>query len=250
MPVLSVVLFLYFGACAYLYFYQRTMLYAPSPPVAVASAETISLQSDGETLRILHVGSTDGDAIIYFGGNAEAVGEMAPHFLKHFPHQSVYLVNYRGYGGSTGEPSEDGFFKDALTVYDFAHSTHANISVIGRSLGSGVAVYLAANREVKKLVLTSPYDSIENVAKRQYPMFPVSLLLKDKFASDSRVGSISIPTLVVLADTDNVIPHQNTAALVAAFRKTVPERRRILECDHNSILLTAAFWHTVSEFLS
>lgn len=249
MPYLSIVALLYLGACAYLYFVQRSILYAPTPRVDAAGAEKISLPSDGETLRIWQLGPADGNAIIYFGGNAEDVTEIIPEFSKHFPRSAIYLVNYRGYGGSTGVPSEAGLFKDAINVYDYVRARHGDISIIGRSLGSGVAIYLETNREVKKLVLTTPYDSIENVAKKQYPYFPVSLLLKDKFASDSRAASIAIPTMVILADTDEVIPHERSEALISAFRNAIPLRRVVPRSTHNTILASDVYWRDVGEFL-
>jgi pimeloyl-ACP methyl ester carboxylesterase len=249
MPLISVFFLLYLSACAYLYYNQRAFLYYPSPEIEAPRAEKISLPSGGETLRIWHVGPADGDAILYFGGNAEAVGELAPYFTENLPHHSVYLINYRGYGGSTGSPSEQALFQDALTVYDFVHAKHANIDVIGRSLGTGVAVYLATQRDVKKLLLTSPYDSIESLAKNQYPIFPVSLLLKDKFASVDRVPAIAIPTMILLAETDNTVPHRNTQVLIDAFRKTTPQQFRVMHCDHDSILSQEAYWHSASGFL-
>jgi fermentation-respiration switch protein FrsA (DUF1100 family) len=249
MPLISVFFLLYLSACAYLYYNQRAFLYYPSPAIEAPRAENISLTSDGETLRIWHVGPADGDAIIYFGGNAEAVGELAPYFAEYFPHHAVYLVNYRGYGGSTGLPSEQAFFQDALAVYDFVHAKHANIDVVGRSLGTGVAVYLATQRDVKKLLLTSPYDSIESLAKNQYPIFPVSLLLKDKFASVERVPGIAIPTMIISAETDNVVPHRNTEVLIDAFRKITPQRLRISLCDHDSILRQETYWRSAFKFI-
>lgn len=249
MPLISVFFVLYLSACAYLFYYQRSFLYYPSPEIDAPHAEKISLPSNGETLRIWHVGPVDGDAIIYFGGNAEAVGELAPLFATHFPNRPVYLVNYRGYGGSTGSPSEEGLFKDALNVYDFAHARHPNIAVVGRSLGTGVAIYLTTQRDVRKLLLTTPYDSIENLAKNQYPIFPVSLLLKDKFTSVDRVAGIAIPTMIMLAETDDVVPHRNTEALIQAFRSTTPRKLQILHCSHDSIVGEEAYWRGAVKFL-
>lgn len=249
MPYLSLVVALYVGACAYLYFTQRTRLYEPTPQVESTHAEIISLKSDGETLRIWHTGPADGDAVIYFGGNAEDVSEIIPDFTHAVPHASIYLVNYRGYGGSTGEPSEEGLFKDALAVYDFVRARYNHVSVVGRSLGSGVAIYVESQREVKKLLLITPYDSIENIARKHYPYFPISLLLKDKFASDTRAASIAIPTMIILADTDEVIPHEHTEALIAAFKKTTPQRRVVPMSTHNTILASDVYWRDVEEFL-
>jgi pimeloyl-ACP methyl ester carboxylesterase len=216
--LLSIAALLYAGACAFLYFNQRSLLYYPTPGVGVPNADLVTLQSGGETIRIWHLahGGADGqNAIIYFGGNAEDVAQNIPLFSKVFAQAAVYLVNYRGYGGSSGTPSEPALFADALAVFDYVHAKHTNVSVIGRSLGSGVAVYLASMRDIKKMALITPYDSIENVAKGFYPAFPIALLLKDKFTSNSRIAGINIPVLFILAENDDVVPRANSEALIA-----------------------------------
>src|SRR5580692_7402038 len=193
--LLAIAVMLYAGACAYLFFNQRALLYYPTPETTVTGADRVSIQSGGETLRLWHIGwaGSGGNAVIYFGGNAEDVAQNVPLFRTVFPHSDVYLVNYRGYGGSTGMPSEAALFADALAVFDYVQARHSAVSLIGRSLGSGVAVYVAARREIGRLVLVTPYDSIENVARRAYPAFPVSLLLRDKYASASRIAGVKAP---------------------------------------------------------
>src|SRR4051794_11456926 len=102
---------IYVGACLYLYFGQRSFLYFPTSEASPQNAEMILLASDGETIRIWKVGNGE-DAIIYFGGNGEDVSQNIPLLPQTLPNQSIYLVNYRGYGGSTGSPTEAGLFKD------------------------------------------------------------------------------------------------------------------------------------------
>jgi fermentation-respiration switch protein FrsA (DUF1100 family) len=234
--ILTFVVVLYVCACAYLYFNQRALLYFPTPEVTAQDAESISVKSEDETLRIWRVGATGKDAVIFFGGNAQDVAEKIPLFRKAMSDKTIYLVNYRGFGGSTGSPSETGLLKDAETVFDFVSAKHARVSVIGQSLGSGVAVYLASVRKFEKLVLITPYDSIESVAKVRFPSFlPISLLLKDKFVSVARAASIAIPTMVMLAEADEVIPRANSEALIAAFRLSRPVVEIIAGTEHNSI---------------
>lgn len=240
---------LYGGACAYLYVNQRAFLYFPTPQVAVADAENIVLNSDGETLRIWRIGPPGKDAVIYFGGNAQDVSSTIPMFLKALPNQSVYLVNYRGYGGSTGLPNEAALYKDAAAIFDHVRQKHAHVSVIGQSLGSGVAVFLATIRTIARLVLITPYDSMENVAKAHFPQFPVSLLLKDKFMSSQRAGAIETPTLVLLAESDEVIPRANSEALIAAFRSSQPTVSIIRDTTHNSICTSDSCLKHLSAFL-
>ena len=251
MLILSICAVLYLGACLYLYAMQRTLLYFPTPAVA-ADAESISLKSGGETLRIWHLPNSAAEeerAVIYFGGNAEDVAQDLPFFKTVLPAQSVYAMNYRGYGGSTGTPSEDGLFQDATALYDFVKATHKHVSVIGRSLGSGVAVYLATVRDIDKLVLATPYDSVENVAQKQFPYFPIGLLLKDKFSSNRRAGSIKVPTLVLLAEYDELVPRANSEALIAVFPQSIVKVAVIPGSTHNNIGSVDQYWQRLHEFL-
>jgi pimeloyl-ACP methyl ester carboxylesterase len=126
---------------------------------------------------------------------------------------------------------------DAIALFDFARQRHTRVSVIGQSLGSGVAVHVAAARQVGQLVLITPYDSIENVAKAHFPLFPVSLLIKEKYNAAARVGSINRPTLVLLAEQDEVIPRARSEALVNAFRATRPVVAVIPGSSHNSVCI-------------
>lgn len=233
--LISLVALTYVGACSWLYLNQRAYLYAPTPQVETRDAENITLQSDGETLRIWRIGPAGGNAVIYFGGNGQDVSGNIPLFLKALPGRTVYLVNYRGYGGSTGSPSEAALLHDAMAVFDFVQQKHASVSVMGQSLGSGVAVFVAAARKVAKLVLITPYDSIERVAQAHFRLFPVSLLLKDKFAAAERAAGITAPTLVVLAESDEMIPRANSEALIAAFRATRPAVAVIEDATHNMV---------------
>jgi len=116
-----------------------------------------------------------------------------------------------------------------------ASAEHSKIVVMGRSLGSGVAVRLAATRPVQRLVLVTPYDSIVNVAKRQFPFMPVGLLLLDRYESWRDAPSIQVPTLIVAAANDRVIPRESTAALFRAFAPGVARMKVIADVGHNSI---------------
>jgi uncharacterized protein len=248
--LLAIAVAIYAGACAYLFFNQRAFLYYPTPATDLTGADRVLIQSGAETLRLWHIGwaGSGGNAIIYLGGNAEEVGQNVPLFRDVFPHSDVYLVNYRGYGGSTGTPSEATLFADALAVYDYVQARHSAVSVIGRSLGSGVAVYLATQREIAKLVLVTPYDSIENVARRACPAFPVSLLLRDKYDSASRIASVRAPILFILASGDDIVPRNNSEALIALApveQKTVVV---VPGTTHNTVETPPAFASALQAF--
>ncbi len=247
--ILVVVALIYLAACVLLYFYQRSLLYFPTTESRLSDAPSMTVESGGESLRVLTRQNDGPDAIIYFGGNAEDVSTSLFRFSTVLPNQSLYFVNYRGYSGSTGTPSEEALFSDALAVYDLIRDKHQNISVIGRSLGSGVAVYLAANRKVDKLVLVTPYDSIENVAKKNFPIFPVSLILKDRFDSALRIPNVEARSIVILADNDEVIPRANSDVLIARFPSDQVTVKVIDGTNHNSIGTSQTYFDAVVDLL-
>lgn len=249
--IISIAVLVYAGFCVFIYTSQRNAIYYPTPEVQVSDAADMRLESDGQTLKIWRLANSGGsNAIIYFGGNAEDVSGNIPDFKNFFPGHNVYLVNYRGYGGSTGSPSEAGLYKDALALFDEIRSRYKSISVIGRSLGSGVATYLAALRDVDRLVLITPFDSIENVAKKALPVLPVSLLLKDKFDSVGRVAEIEAPVLVVTAEHDEVIPRRHSIALAEAFPESQVTVEVIPDAGHNTIGMSQQYARVLSIFMT
>src|SRR5262249_47205233 len=136
-------------------------------------------------------------AMIYFGGNAEDVSLNMPSFSAGLPERALFLLNYRGYGGSSGKPSQDALFSDGLALFDEVHSRYKDVEVVGRSLGSGIAVYVASSRPATRLVLITPYNSVEELAARQFPWMPVRWLLRDKYQSWRFAPHVHAPTLIV-----------------------------------------------------
>jgi pimeloyl-ACP methyl ester carboxylesterase len=176
-----------------------------------------------------------GEALIYFGGNGEDVVTALDAFSKTFPDHAMYLVDYRGYGGSTGKPSEDAIQADAAAVFDRVRREHADIALIGRSLGSGVAIRLAAQRPAKRLVLVTPYDSIVELAAAQFPFVPVHWLLIDRYESFRYAPAITVATTLVMADRDEVIPRASTERLFSRFKPGIAVLRVIEGAGHNTI---------------
>ena len=248
-PILALATAAYTALCAWLYVNQRNMLYYPRPEVHVDSAEPIWLDTVDARLKIWSVAGAGSDAIVYFGGNAEPVHHNIDAFRDWFPEHSVYLVNYRGYGGSSGSPDEAGLCADAAAVYDYLDARHARISAIGRSLGSGVAACLASERELDKLALITPFDSVRAVASNLYPFLPVSMLLHDTFDSAARAPAIDAEVLIMLASEDEIIPMEHGYSLARAF---APEQVEILEisgADHIDISEFAEYGTSLREFL-
>ena len=207
------------------------------------------METRDATLKVWHVGRGSEHAILYFGGNAEDVAWNIESFAALFPSSDVYLVNYRGYGGSSGSPSEAALFDDAEVIFDSIRDDHVRISVIGRSLGSGVAVHIASVRDVHKLVLVTPYDSVASVAKTRFAVFPVSLLLKDKFDSLSKAAAIDAPTMILLAERDHVIPHGHSQRLLTAFPPGDVRLRTIQGTTHDSIVAAEEYRRALHDFL-
>ncbi|MEE4312960.1 MAG: alpha/beta fold hydrolase [Desulfofustis sp.] len=242
----------YGAVCLLLFLRQRDMLFYPTPARSAASvdAHLLRLQSDGETLRVWRVGDSSERALIYFGGNAEDVALNCTSFKQLFPGWTVYLPNYRGYGGSSGTPSERGLFADALALYDHVRQHHPDVAVMGRSLGSGVGVFLAAQREVDRLVLVTPFDSMAHLAATYYPWVPVQLLLRDRFDSRSRAGSLTMPTLVLIGEQDEVVPAAVSASLVAALPAETTSVETIEGAGHNTIGSSPHYERALARFLA
>jgi pimeloyl-ACP methyl ester carboxylesterase len=251
LSVALLALVIYAGLCIYIYNIQRSLLYFPVPESEHLGAVALHMEAEGERLKLWKLGREDpgAPAIIYFGGNAEDVALNIPSFSEWLEDYTVYLVNYRGYGGSSGQPTEQGLFADALAVYDQLSGRHESVSLIGRSLGSGVAIYVSSKREIQRLVLITPYDSIENIARKLFPFLPIKLLLRDKFQSVKRVKDIAAPVLILSAEFDEVIPRANTDALAAALAPEQTKMVVIKAAGHNNIGAYPEFGQQLGAFL-
>ena len=190
--------------------------------------------------------------VIYFGGNAEEVSRLVDDPAR--PREWGWLlVNYRGYGLSEGKPGEAALVSDAQRIYDFAAARAdvdaARIVVFGRSLGSGVAVQLAAARPMAGAILVSPYDSMVRVAQHHYPVLPVALLLRHRFDSMAHAPGLEVPLLCLAAEHDHVIPSAHASRLVEAWKG--PKRIRVLPgTGHNDIGGHPDYWREVGAFLA
>jgi fermentation-respiration switch protein FrsA (DUF1100 family) len=196
---------------------QRSLQYHPDrtrvPPDAAGlfGAEEIELTTaDGEKVIVWHVPPKgDRPVVLYFHGNGGSLAWRANRF-RSFVADGTGLValSYRGYGGSTGSPTEAGLIADAEAAYAFAAARYPveRIAVWGESLGTGVAVALAASHKIARLILETPFTSAADVGARIYWFLPVQLLMKDSFRSDARIGKVTVPVLVLHGTADAVIP--------------------------------------------
>lgn len=241
---------LYAGACWFLHARQRQMIYYGWTTIVDASQTDFTLERPGATLRGWALDPDAGTPILYFGGNAERIEGNREVFARMFPGRSVYLLAYRGYGASGGEPSQAALVDDAVALFDHVQARHPGqtVSVIGASLGSGVASQLAARRPVDRLALVTPFDSMVGAAKAHYPLFPVDWLLDERYESDRALAAYRRPVLIVHGGRDEVVPEANTLRLIAAL-PTKPTVLRIEGADHNNIDAHPRFEPALVEFM-
>jgi pimeloyl-ACP methyl ester carboxylesterase len=240
---------IYLAVCAVMFAFQRSLLYYPQPRMVTAAASTMVLQVPGSRLMVTVRPHAGAKAILYFGGNGEDVSASLTTFSKAFPEYALYLLHYRGYGGSGGSPSESAIHADACALFQKVQAQHPDVAVIGRSLGSGVAVRLASEAPVSRLLLVTPYDSIEEIAAAQYPYVPVRWLLLDRYESWKYAPGIRIPTTIVVAANDEVIPRANTEKLRARFFPGVASMKVIQGVGHNDIGEASSYLTTLQAAL-
>jgi len=230
---------------AVMYVAQRSLMYFPealrTPPTVAGfpRAEEIVLDTeDGERVIAWHVPPAAGqNVIVYFHGNGGALRYRA-HRFKALTSDGTGLValSYRGYGGSTGHPTEAGLLADSAAAYRFAASHYPPDRLVlwGESLGSAVAVAVAAEQPVKAVILEAPFTSTADVGARAYWYMPVRALLKDQFHSDERIARVSAPILVLHGVRDAVVPIEFGERLYAMIES--PKRFvRFPEGNHNDL---------------
>lgn len=226
---------LYLAICLLVFVLQRSLLYFPQPSSLAGRDTTVVLPGvDARVAASVRERGAE-QAVLYFGGNGEDVTRSIPDLQAAFPTDSLYLLHYRGYGESGGKPSEAALLSDALALYDLAQARHRNIQVIGRSLGSGLAVRVASVRPVARLVLVTPYDSLQEIATARFPFLPVAWLLLDKYDSWRYAPQVTAPTLLIAAGNDEVIPRASTERLLSRFRPGVATLTVIEGAGHNSL---------------
>ncbi len=222
---------------------QRSLMYFPDPVrrspadhgVLNATTETLET-SDGEKVVVWHVPPQgDKPVVIYFQGNGGGLNLRSNRFRRLTSDGTgLVALNYRGYGGSTGRPTEAGLLRDAAAAHAFAASRYgaARLVVWGESLGTGVAVATAAEYPVARLLLESPYTSTADVAAATYFFVPVRLLMQDQFRSDERIAKVTVPVLILHGARDRVVPIRFGERLYELVRS--PKRFiRLPEAGHN-----------------
>ncbi|HEV7326993.1 MAG TPA: alpha/beta fold hydrolase [Bosea sp. (in: a-proteobacteria)] len=237
----------YVAVLALLYVKQRDLLYPRNPARAeIASAnlpgveEVMLTAADGEKLIAWVVPPREGKPVLlFFHGNAgNFAGSGRQSLFRQLTEDGtgLFAVNYRGYGGSTGLPTEEGLARDASAAYAAASARFGAERLVGygESLGTGVVAKLATEAPLKAVILQAPYMSTVSVAQLRYPYVPVGGLMKDQFRSDLVIGKVKAPLLVLHGQRDSVIPFSQGEALFALAN---PPKRFISfpQGDHNDL---------------
>jgi uncharacterized protein len=207
----------YVGGLAALFFVQRAFIFpiprtvrtAPEAAGFREAEEHVLITADGEKVIVWHVPAKPGHAVvIYFPGNGDFLAGCVNR-LRGITSDGTGLValSYRGYAGSSGQPSERGLLLDAAAAYAFAAARYGADRIVlwGFSLGSGVAVALAAEQPIGRLILEAPYTSIADIAASAFPIVPVRWLVRDPFRSDERIARVTAPLLILHGARDSTI---------------------------------------------
>jgi uncharacterized protein len=205
----GLLLLVYLGQRALQYFPERART-APAAAGLPEAEEVVLDSSGGERVIVWHVPPRgEKPVVLYFHGNGGSLRGRVDRFRALAADGTgLIALSYRGYGGSSGRPTEKGLIDDALAAYAFAAARYpaSRLALWGESLGTGVAVALAAQKPVGRIVLESPFTSIADIAAQIYWFFPVRLLIKDSFRSDLLIGTVTAPFLILHGDKDSIVP--------------------------------------------
>lgn len=251
---------LYAAVITAMYFAQTWLLF----PAALAGADQVELPaptqrlevktSDGETLVGIRIPSVDSPAagaatLLGFGGNAMSADRMALTLHWLFQHRDVVVFNYRGYAPSTGRPSAQAALSDSVVIFDHVQQAwpSQDIIAVGFSLGSAIAAYLARRRAVAGLILVTPFNSLEALARDLYWWAPVGLLLRHHMPTIEFVRGSLMPTALIIAARDKIVPARRSAPLRRAVSDLVFERA--IDAGHNDLYDHPAFAEAMREAL-
>jgi len=258
--LLFVLLNIYGLLCGVIYFFQENLIFLPT----ILSQEhvykmdqsfkEITLKTtNGAKLNGLHfkVENPKG-AILYFHGNAgdlQRWGQLTEFFVE--KGYAVIVMDYRGYGKSSGKKSQQNFYDDTQIWYDYASQFYkeSEITVYGRSLGTTFATYISSKNQPKKLILESPFYSIEEVAKSRFSFLPIKILLHYKFPTYQYINKVSCPITIYHGTNDKVIDYQQGKKLFESIENSSKKLISISEGGHNDLVNYKEYLSTIEEEL-
>lgn len=216
--------------------FRRELAGTPNYPLPEGTERLELRTTDGETIvgNLVRARRRSRGLVIGFSGNAWNSDDCTTFIAHRLTDIDVAVFHYRGYTPSTGMPSEAALFADALLIYDtlVKGMNPERIYTFGFSLGSGIAAYLAANRELAGQLLVTPFDSIEAIARSRYRGVPVRYLIKNPFRSIDHLSGKPVPTAVILASEDRIVPRESSLRLISSLLdpvlvETIPESTHV-----------------------
>ncbi|UJW58351.1 alpha/beta hydrolase [Bacillus sp. A116_S68] len=260
-----IMIVLYVSYLTVFYFTQDDMLFQ-SPTFSDNDIASIEKNEHYEEIRInvednlslhgwlLHQKDAPSPAplLIYFGGNAEVASQSIDDF-EVLSEWNVLFVNYRGYGLSDGEPSEETLFHDAEVIYDVVKERsdvkEDQIVIMGRSMGSAPATHVSKQRDVAGTILVSPYDNRKRLIKHRYPLLPFTSLIRHPFENSDKAPFIMSPVLGFIASEDKVIPPDHSEKTLGSWGG--PNRTIWIDgYGHNDLQTTDSYWEGIQTFLN
>jgi uncharacterized protein len=241
-----------------MYVMQTPMLFPTwlVPSASLPAASHLEVETpDGERLIGVHLAPVRERAgqvvLLGFGGNAWNVGGVAAYLHEMFPQADVVAFHYRGYRPSGGSPSAAALLADVPVVYDHVRESLGTdrIVAVGLSIGSGVAAHLAARRPLAGLILVSPFDSLEALARGHYPWVPVRWLLRHQMSTVDDVRGLTTPTALIAAERDTIVPPRRTEPVRRAIPGLVLDRT-IARAGHNDLYNYPEFRAAMAEALA
>lgn len=210
------VLTIYLALCALVFLFQRRLQYFPDPSAVrlprgglLQGLEEVKLRTDDdlEIFAWYWSGERPVTFVIFHGNGGNRLHRLEWMRALHLEGYGVFLLDYRGYGGSEGSPTEDGLYRDAEAAVRWLEDRNVdNLVYLGESLGSGVAVEMASRRPPAALIVQSGFSSAVDIGKSAYPYLPVGLLMRDRFESLAKIGEIQVPLLQIHGDQDRIVP--------------------------------------------
>ncbi|MSR32945.1 MAG: hypothetical protein EXR99_15735 [Gemmataceae bacterium] len=230
-----------------LFFFQRNMIYLPMGGRSGDLEQTMTLPIAEAKVLVSFREKEGPKSLIYYGGNAEYPPDSLPGIAAAFPQHAVFLLHYRGYAGSSGNPSEKTIVADALALFDEVAKKHGEITLLGRSLGAGAAVQVASQRKPARLILVTPFNSLLDIAASRFPIFPARWLLLDKYESWRFAPQVAAPTLILVAENDDLIPPANSKKLLSCFAEGLAKMVTLAGADHNTISFHPQYYRLMEE---
>jgi len=252
----------YVAIVALVWVAQERLLFYPQSPLGRTAAppgwlleEVAYTARDGTRLAgvLVKPALARPPLVIYYGGNAEEVTAYAADAAASYGERAALFVNYRGYGSSGGKPGEKDMVSDAIEIFDWAARRAdldaARIALHGVSLGTGVAVQVAAARPARCVLLTSPFAGLLDVAKEIYPWLPVGLLMRHPFDSAAHAPGLRMPALFLMGEADDLIPKRHSEKLANLWGGPV-ERVSLAGFGHNDLGVSPRYDQAIQAFLT